>query len=130
MSGITGLNHLTLSVGDLDRSVTFYSDLLGLSVRMRSARSAYLEAGSLWLALVLDPDVRKAPLSEYSHIAFAIAESDFPRFVQQLTDAGVTSWQEPERSNSFYFLDPDGHKLELHSGNLASRLRERGIEIA
>ena len=57
---ITGLNHLTLAVRDLDRSIAFYTDLLGFAVRMRDTSAAYLEAGSLWLALVEDPAVRRA----------------------------------------------------------------------
>jgi catechol 2,3-dioxygenase-like lactoylglutathione lyase family enzyme len=55
MNAITGLNHLTLSVSDLERSVAFYSELLGFMVRMRGRASAYLEAGTLWLALIFDP---------------------------------------------------------------------------
>ena len=42
---ITGLNHLTMAVSDLDRSVAFYTELLGFSLRMRAPSSAYLEAG-------------------------------------------------------------------------------------
>jgi catechol 2,3-dioxygenase-like lactoylglutathione lyase family enzyme len=122
---IAGLNHLTLAVSDLDRSVAFYSKFLGFSIRMRGPASAYLEAGTLWLALVLDPDVRRGPLPEYSHVAFSVASSELSRFVDCLTSAGVARWQESNRSDSFYFLDPDGHKLELHSGDLESRLAAR-----
>src|SRR4051812_41799401 len=98
MISITGLNHLTLAVGDLQRSVAFYSELLGFSIRMCGPSSAYLEAGTLWLALVLDPEVRRGPLPEYSHGAFSVAPRELPLLVDRLTVAGVARWQEPDRS--------------------------------
>lgn len=122
---VTGLNHLTLAVSDLERSVRFYSELLGFVVRMRRPNSAYLEAGSLWLALAVDADVRRGLLPEYTHAAFTVPESELPELAESLTRAGVVRWQESERENSFYFLDPDGHKLELHSGDLEERLKSR-----
>src|SRR5262245_29646005 len=124
---ITGLNHLTLAVSDLERSIRFYTELLGFSIRWRGPSSAYLEAGTLWLALVLDPEVRDSPLLEYSHAAFSVAASALPAISERLTRSGVASWQESNRADSFYFLDPDGHKLELHTGNLQNRLRERAV---
>lgn len=120
-----GLNHVTLAVSDLERLITFYSELLGFSIRMRSPSSAYLEAGNLWLALVVDAEVRRGPLPEYSHIALSVDRASLPVLANRLTHAGVKQWQEPENSDSFYFVDPDGHKLELHSGDLRSRLRAR-----
>ena len=122
---ITGLNHLTLAVSSLDRSIAFYSELLGFSIRMRGPSSAYLEAGTLWLALVLDSAMRNDPLPAYSHTAFSIASAELPLLAQKLTNAGVARWQESDRPDSFYFLDPDGHKLELHCGDLRTRLAER-----
>ena len=125
MSAINGLNHLTLAVSDLDRSVVFYSELLGFSIRMRGRSSAYLEAGALWLALVVDTNVRQGPLKEYSHVAFSVPALEVPVLAARLTSAGVLCWQEAETAESFYFVDPDGHKLELHSGDLRSRLAAR-----
>jgi glutathione S-transferase fosA5 len=122
---LTGLNHLTLAVSALDRSIAFYSDLLGFSVRRRGPGSAYLEAGTLWLTLVVDSEVRRGPLPEYSHTAFTIGAAELPLFAARLTRAGVASWQESEHGDSFYFLDPDGHKLELHSGSLEERLQRQ-----
>jgi catechol 2,3-dioxygenase-like lactoylglutathione lyase family enzyme len=129
MNTITGLNHLTLAVGDLQRSVAFYSEMLGFSIRMRGPSSAYLETGTVWLALVLDPEVRRGPLPEYSHVAFSVAPGELPLLTTKLTGAGVTSWKEPGTSDSFYFLDPDGHKLELHSGDLDRRMAVRAARV-
>jgi len=120
---IIGLNHVTFAVRDINRSIAFYRDLLGFTVRKVKPSAAYLESGTLWLALVVDPTVRKGPLPEYSHTAFTIPPADLVRLTGKLTTAGVAQWQQSERPDSFYFLDPDGHKLELHSGNLESRCR-------
>lgn len=135
MSTIVGLNHLTLAVSDLGRSIASYSELLGFSIRMRGPSSAYLEAGTLWLALVLDPEVRRGPLPEYSHIAFSVAPSELLLLASRLASVGVARWQDSDDAGSFYFLDPDGHKLELHSGDIHSRLaaraalREPGVAV-
>jgi len=125
MNTITSFNHLTLAVADLQRSVVFYAELLGFSIRMRGPSSAYLESGTVWLALVVDPEVRRGPLPEYSHVAFSVAAGELPLLATKLAGAGVTSWKEPQTSDSFYFLDPDGHKLELHSGDLPRRMAAR-----
>ena len=86
---------------------------------------AHLSCGDLWLCLSLDAQrYYIAPQeSDYTHYAFSLDENDFAAFVARLTQAGVTSWKENKSEGaSFYFLDPDGHKLEAHVGSLAQRL--------
>lgn len=122
---LKGLNHLTLAVSDIASSIGFYHHLLGLPLHARWDNGAYLRCGDLWLCLSLDAQRRYiAPQeSDYTHYAFSIDENDFATFVARLTQAGVTSWKENRsEGESFYFLDPDGHKLELHVGSLAARL--------
>jgi len=51
---VLGLNHITLAVADVQRSLTFYRNILGFRVRAIWAEGAYLEAGSLWLCLSRD----------------------------------------------------------------------------
>lgn len=120
---VSGLNHLTLAVRDLDRSLAFYRDLLGFAVRAVWEEGAYLEAGSFWLCLSLDPEARSAPHPNYSHVAFSVTETDYPVWHAQLV-AKTRLWrQNASEGDSTYFLDPDGHKLEIHVGSLATRLQ-------
>lgn len=63
--------------------------------------------------------------SDYTHYAFSIASEDFEPFSYKVKQSGVTVWKDNKsEGQSFYFLDPDGHKLELHVGDLASRLAQ------
>ena len=122
---LNGLNHLTLAVSDIASSIGFYHHLLGLPLHARWDNGAYLRCGDLWLCLSLDAQRRYiAPQeSDYTHYAFSIDENDFATFVARLTQAGVTSWKENRsEGESFYFLDPDGHKLEAHVGSLEQRV--------
>jgi catechol 2,3-dioxygenase-like lactoylglutathione lyase family enzyme len=119
---LTGLNHLTLSVHDVDRSVVFYRDTLGLRLHARWDRGAYLSAGDLWLCLSLDAGTAIGA-GGYTHYAFSISQEDFPAFAARLRTAGVAEWQQNRSAgDSLYFLDPDGHQLEIHAGSLAQRL--------
>jgi catechol 2,3-dioxygenase-like lactoylglutathione lyase family enzyme len=52
---------VTFAVADLDRAVKFYVDGLGLVLRRKWARGAYLEAGAFWITLSSDPLARREP---------------------------------------------------------------------
>jgi catechol 2,3-dioxygenase-like lactoylglutathione lyase family enzyme len=121
---LSGLNHLTLAVTDLDRSVVFYGELLQLRLEAKWNGGAYLSLPGLWLCLSFDPLRRTEPAADYTHYAFSTNAEDFPALVARLNAARVASWRDNRsEGNSFYFLDPDGHKLEVHVGDLASRLK-------
>jgi catechol 2,3-dioxygenase-like lactoylglutathione lyase family enzyme len=125
---LTGLNHLTLAVREIERSMDFYRDVLGFRLAAQWNTGAYLELGELWLCLSVD-QAAEGVRPDYTHYAFSVTSEAFATFADKLRSAGVIEWKDNRsEGDSFYFLDPDGHKLEAHVGNLASRLehcRER-----
>jgi len=118
---IDGLNHITLAVRNLDDSFYFYTELLGMIPKAKWKSGAYLSSGGLWFCLSVDDSV---PSKDYSHIAFNISVEKFPKLKARLLSAKVNIWkQNKSEGESFYLTDPDGHKLEIHVGGLASRLK-------
>jgi catechol 2,3-dioxygenase-like lactoylglutathione lyase family enzyme len=122
---LRGLNHLTLAVRDLARSVDFYHRILGFRLDATWNTGAYLSLGPLWLCLSVDDHAPDGPRQDYTHYAFDVDQESFAPFQQRLRDEGVAEWrQNRSEGDSVYFLDPDGHKLEAHVGGLASRLAQ------
>ncbi|MEN1760402.1 VOC family protein [Anoxynatronum sibiricum] len=121
---INGINHITFAITDLERSLDFYVNLLGLRIVGKWDEGAYLLAGNQWIALNVDKERVAEPRGDNTHISFNVLSSDFQRLKEKLESAGVKSFKEnSSEGESFYFLDPDGHKLELHYNTLEDRLK-------
>ncbi len=120
---ITGINHVTLAVSDLGRSFAFYTEVLGLKAVARWARGAYLTAGRDWICLSCDGNTLPERGDGYTHIAFSVEPQAFAECSRFVRSQGAEIWQENHsEGDSLYFLDPDGHRLEIHVGDLESRL--------
>lgn len=120
---ILGINHITLSVRSLEESFKFYRETLGLKPLMKKGKTAYLLAGDLWFCLEEDPATRLQALPEYTHVAFTVKQSDFALMARKVRESGAEIFKENKsEGDSLYFLDPNGHRLEIHVGDWKSRL--------
>ncbi|MBX2879622.1 MAG: VOC family protein, partial [Granulosicoccus sp.] len=88
---ISSLNHITLAVSDINRSVKFYKDILGFEGHVVWDQGAYFSVGSLWLCLSVDPPCEK---TDYTHIAFTVDPADFKSCCQSLLKNGVEQWKD------------------------------------
>ena len=119
---ITGLNHLNLSVSNIDTSFNFYTNL-SFKPLAKWKYGAYLLAGNLWLALFLDSYIDRQVSPEYTHYAFSVEPKQFKYYCQNLEQLKFRLWKNNKsEGDSLYILDPDNHKLELHVGNWQTRL--------
>ena len=122
---LTGLNHLTLTVTDLQRSFDFYKTVLGFRPRAKWDAGAYLSVGDLWLCLSAAENKAVGPSSDYTHFAFSVPQGEFHSFVEHVLTQGALQWKtDTSEGDSCYLLDPDGHKLEVHVGSLETRLAQ------
>ena len=126
---IRGLFEAHLTVSDLERSIAFYRDVLGLPLAYR------LDARQVAFFWVPTPDkamlglwsIGTSPLRLRLHIAFDVALPQVIEAAAALRRAGITprsidgtpvdepvvlAWMP---AASVYFDDPDGHSLEFIS---------------
>ena len=118
-----GINHITFAVSDLFRSLQFYTEILELKLVHQWDKGVYLLAGNMWIALNLDFNVSQRNTPDNTHIAFHLEKEKFVEFHQKLKEHNIPEWHENKsEGESIYFLDPDGHKLEVHYSNLQNRM--------
>ena len=123
MAKIKGMNHITLSVIDLSLSIDFYHQVLGMKLLVRWHKGAYLLAGDLWVCLAKANHSFPKSEDDYTHYAWSVNPEDFASLSKSIIDSGATIFQDNSSpGDSLYFLDPDGHKLEIHTGDLEDRI--------
>lgn len=80
----------------------------------------------LWIALNQEGVSRDLSDRTYTHIAFTIDKEDLELLEIKLKSLDVEVLPGRVRGerdkNSNYFLDPDGHMFEFHTGTLQDRL--------
>lgn len=120
---LRGVNHLTLATSDVARLTHFYVDVLGCRRIAQWPVGAYLLAGELWLAIVDGPDETRTP-SDYSHVAFDATPAALAEIDRRADAESVERWQDNwTEGDSIYLIDPAGHRIEVHSNNLADRIQ-------
>jgi len=122
--------HASIRVSNMERSVQFYTQLLGLAITRKmeipqtNAELVFLQdpqAKGATLELTFYRDQKKFLQADYEdrlfdHLAFQVA--DMNRTIEAMRKAGVTITDEPYRLNPqgsliAFVEDPDGTLIEL-----------------
>ncbi len=115
------LDHVAITISDLDRSKEWYMEMLGMEHRfpgLWDGVPVMLGLGSTLLALFPargqdQPDAAQ-PAVRVAHFAFRANRANFEAARRDLAAKGINvSFQDHEISHSIYFSDPDGHRLEI-----------------
>ncbi|MBI3252797.1 MAG: VOC family protein [Candidatus Omnitrophica bacterium] len=124
MIKIRGVDHAALSVKDLDRSLKFYTEVLGLKITEREYSRPgveyFLDCGTSLIGLIQgEPGGERHFLQDGglggNHVAFRVDTKDFDKVVEEIKarNIPISFFKKREKSWSLYFLDPDGNKLEI-----------------
>ena len=126
MIKVRGIDHAAISVRNLEVSLKFYTEALGLNISLREYQKPgseyFLDCGESLIGLIQgDPQGEKHLLQDAgvggNHVSFRVPTREFDAAVEELKKRNVTiTFQKKrEKSWSVYFLDPDGNKLEITS---------------
>lgn len=122
MLPIRGLFETHLTVRDLDRSIAFYRDVVGLipAHRVPERNAAFLWIGERGRGLLGLWSIGTSPLTQRLHFSLEVALDDVLAAPAKLGAAGVTPRDGDEPvvigwmpAASVFFDDPDGHSVEL-----------------
>ena len=122
---IKRIGHVVLKVKDLERSVAFYRDTLGMKEVARFPdRMVFFTIGDgnhhdlAVMAVGADAAQPEAEQVGLYHIAFKVGDSidDLRKAKNSLEEAGVSIDRQMDHtvSQSIYLTDPDGNGLELY----------------
>ncbi|KUO08686.1 VOC family protein [Streptomyces sp. DSM 15324] len=117
---VRGFDHLVLNVADVERSLDFYTGLLGLEpVRVAEWRAGEIPFPSVRITPETIVDLLEHPRGESNvdHICLAVDPVDWEEFIAAGT---LTVLEGPAQrfgargvATSVYIADPDGNTVEL-----------------
>lgn len=134
MSGfkISELDHIVLNVRDIERSLQFYTGVMGLKAeRLDEFRTG--KAGFPSVRINADTIIDLFPVqgqqsrqidgeaaSNLNHFCMVTSKEDFAGIIDYLKDnriiireGPVSRWGARGRATSVYFRDPDGNEIEI-----------------
>lgn len=123
MFHIRQIDHVALTVKDLDRSIAWYRDILGLERRYEAVwgrMPAMMYAGDTGIALFPAATQNPTPAPEWRnstimrHLAFQLDRQNFLRAQAELRGRGISfTFEDHQIAHSIYLNDPDGYEIEL-----------------
>jgi glyoxylase I family protein len=129
---VTELDHIVLNVSDVERSLKYYTEVLGLQgERVKEFREGKVGFPSVRInaGTIIDLFPRKEHSraltaakndANLNHFCLVVRANDFAGIVDYLKEneisvlAGpVSRWGARGQATSVYFLDPDGNEIEI-----------------
>jgi catechol 2,3-dioxygenase-like lactoylglutathione lyase family enzyme len=120
---IKALDHIALRVQNVEASLSFYADILGLPTeRVELWRDSQVPFPSVRLNLdtLIDLMEGVSAGSDLDHYCLVIEATDMDALKARFEGVGVgvqegpaTRWGAHGEGTSLYVLDPDGHVVEL-----------------
>jgi catechol 2,3-dioxygenase len=115
----TSLGAVHLTVADLERSIRYYEDAIGLRVRERADGHVSLGGNDALLVLVEEPGARPAPrYTGLFHFALLVPErKELARWLAHAARDRVelTGLSDHFVSEAIYLRDPDYHGIEIYA---------------
>jgi catechol-2,3-dioxygenase len=125
MARISKVGHVVLGVRDPQASIKFYTEALGMEtvniLNLEGMKMAFLSFGERDhdIAVIQVPDDQPVGSSGLAHTALEIegGEAQLKELYKRVKDYGarVEFTADHVLTKSFYFLDPDGNRLEIFS---------------
>jgi catechol 2,3-dioxygenase-like lactoylglutathione lyase family enzyme len=131
---ITALDHIVLNVADIDRSLNFYTEVLGLpGERVDEFKAGKVGFPSVRInaATIIDlfPNKNSAPAwaggknsGNLNHFCMVVENAELPGVIDHLKanhfaihEGPVSRWGARGQATSVYFLDPDGNEIEFRA---------------
>lgn len=131
---VTELDHIVLNVSDIDRSLAFYTQVLGLKgERVQEFKEGKAGFPSVRINehTLIDLNLLKGDQAtqhragekaqgNLNHFCLVVEKEDFSGIVDYLRghsvpiqQGPVSRWGARGRATSVYFLDPDGNEVEI-----------------
>jgi catechol 2,3-dioxygenase-like lactoylglutathione lyase family enzyme len=123
---INGIHHITLLVADVERSLAFYRNVLGLRLVKQTVNAddstarhfIFGDADRMLITCLEYPDLDEGKVGRGSTHHFALSvesEAELNAWKQYLDEKGIPTTEVMEREGfrSIYLRDPDGHIVEI-----------------
>lgn len=114
------IEHVGIFVSDLDRSIAFYQDVLGLELKdvvdTGRGRIAFMQIGESQLELICNPPTEPRPAGVVDHVTFTVTDID--AVYKRLKEFDVELIDEAPKpvfgtAKILFFYGPDKERLEL-----------------
>jgi catechol 2,3-dioxygenase-like lactoylglutathione lyase family enzyme len=107
----TTIDHLSIQVKDLERSVKFYQSVFGLPFinRDEKTKTVRLKVGTSRVAIRV-----AEPYGVYDHVGFGVAHLNKATVTEKLKAQGVQALETGEPLQ-FHVVDPDGNPIQIIS---------------
>jgi catechol 2,3-dioxygenase-like lactoylglutathione lyase family enzyme len=109
------ISHVMLGVSNLEKSLDFYRDTLGLVVKKQLPGFVFLDAGGVTLGLSKDIWTHLGKAAGASQVVFAV--ESVKASYEDLKAKGLEFMGEPRNADgtnwAANFRDPDGHLLSI-----------------